>query len=37
MWKSIKYSRQIQCGGTIKAVGINVNGHWTRKDIQSEV
>ena len=31
MWIYINYDCQIQDGGTIIAVEINMNGHWTRK------
>ena len=37
MWRSINYSCQIISGGMIKEVYINVNGHWTCNDKQSEV
>ena len=37
MWRKIKDAHQIQHGGTMTALEMNVNGNWTRKEIKSEV
>ena len=37
MCKYINNARQRQSGGSITALGINVNGEWTSKEKQSEV